>query len=236
MMNKKAVGKTSVLLIIVAFIISVGDPGGKSVGDYIFNRMGISAWSQGMTRLHYPALLALALLLAGFLGIKLAHGRIDPKYFIALIFLSALYPSLFSYAKDFVLSQSKGLQAIEYVKRDSTVKYEVHRGEKVVKFSASVKLINHGKNDFDCFVDLGPSEQFIRDQLKENHNISLREFQYSGSSQFFIINHNSSTIGISFEGYMDEPSQLTGSGSVTAPALILKNDSQQVVFSGDIRD
>lgn len=236
MMNKKVVGKTSVLLIIVAFIISVGDPGGKSVGDYIFNRMGISAWSQGMTRLHYPALLAFALFLAGFLGIKLSYGRINPKYFIVLILLSALYPTLFSYAKGFVLSQSKGLHAIEYVKRDSTVKYEVHKGERVIKFSAGVKLVNHGKNDFNCFIDLGPSEQFLRDKLKENHNISLRGFQYNGSSQFSIVNHTRSAIGISFEGYMDEPSQNTGSGSVTAPALILKNDSQQVVFSGDIRD
>lgn len=56
MNSKRVIGKISISLIIFAFVLCIGEPDGKSIGDYIFNGIGIGAWSNGSTGLHYPAL------------------------------------------------------------------------------------------------------------------------------------------------------------------------------------
>ena len=232
MNSKKVIGNVSISLIILAFILCLGEPDGKSIGDYVFNSVGISAWSNGSTGLHYTALFSLTLFFVGIIGARIYYGSIKPRYVLLVIILLAVYPNVFSTVKGFVKAHSKGLNAIEYVKKDSSIKYSIHDGDKTVKITTSLNLINHGNQTIKFQLDLKPSEQMIKDTFKKNFGIDVTDFKESSQVSCTISPNGHSSISVELEAGIDSNARINASGVINGPGIILKNEEQQIEFTG----
>ncbi len=233
MNRKKALGKVAISLMILAVLLCIGEPDGKSIGDYVFDFIGIGAWSNGSSGLHYTALFAIALFLGGLIGAKIYYGSIKPRYILLVIVLLAVYPNIYSTAKGFVMAYSKGLNAVEYVIKDGNIKYEIRDGDRTVRLNATLNLINHGNKTAEFQVDFKPSEQVIRDTFKKNFDINVTGFKYHDQFGFTVSPHAHALMNVEYEAQIDGKDEINASGVIGRPGIIIKNEEQQIEFAGD---
>ena len=81
--------------ILMCFALVFGTTYGKTgycLGDEVFKSLGLSVWSDGMEGTHYPAVLALILLLIGYVLFMATIKNRDRffKYFLTGIFVAVI--------------------------------------------------------------------------------------------------------------------------------------------------
>lgn len=229
--RRKVCGNISVGLTIVPALLLICNKDEESVGDYIFNWIGIGAWSNGSTGLHYPVLFSLALIIVGFIGVKICYGSIDSRWIIGMLTFLILMPSVITWTQNAVRTFSKGLSAVEYIKKDSVCKFETKQGDEYAYFTANIFLKNNGFKELRFKLDLSPCEQEIRGMLKED-NISVEKFEFDTHHESVMPPEGSEMICVKFKAKLDSKSDTSGSGAINSPDIILYNTEQRILYKG----
>lgn len=181
---KKFKGLIGIGLIIFGLIFGINTYQHQAAGDTILRFLGLPAWSNNAesTGLHYSAILALIIVVAGFI-LAVSHykevPRIRLKLVLGSIAIAVLYP-LFTEQSMFILkSNAKGLEAVEYIKNKSTCEYETMDDQLII--DCSVKINNYGKNTEDVYVypsndggsDLKPEKLSLPPHSQNMYHISF---------------------------------------------------------------
>lgn len=232
MNRNKVLGNISISCIIIAIIFCIGEPDGKSIGYYIFNFIGIPRWSNGNIGLYYPSVFALILLFIGIIGAKIFYVSIKPRYIILVLIIAAVSQNVYMFSKDFVKAHSSGLNAIEYLEKDSNINYKIDSHDKSVKLNTTIYLINHGNKSLEFQVDMKPCEKTIKDIFKEDLEIDVTDIKFNKQQDYTIAPNGNLTIKTECEASIDGFKKSGASGTINGPDIILKNNEQQVEFSG----
>lgn len=232
MNRNKVLGNISIAFIILAIIFCIGEPSGKSIGYYIFNLIGIPTWSNGNVSLYYPTIFALILFAIGIIGARIFYGSIKPRYIILVLIIAALSQNAYVFGKDFVKAHSSGLNAIEYLEKDSSINYKIESHDKNVKLNTTINLINRGNKSLEFQMDLKPCEQTIKDAFKEDLDINVTDIKFNKQQYYTIVPNGNLTIKVECDANIDGFKKSGASGTINGPDIILKNNEQQVEFTG----
>jgi hypothetical protein len=135
-------GIASILLLIFAFLIGVSAPSGFSLGDKLFNLVGLPAWSNGQSGLRYPAILALCLLVIGAIWVGRELGF---KSLLVLIIACALLsPGAVSWSEAIYYKVHSGIWAIDYDPHSSRIDYAGETDNHTLAVSGQLALTNYG--------------------------------------------------------------------------------------------
>ncbi|WP_105980393.1 hypothetical protein [Bacillus paralicheniformis] len=181
---KRFKGVIGIGLIIFGLIFGINTYQHQAAGDTILRFLGLPAWSNNAesTGLHYSAILALIIVVAGFI-LAVSHykevPRIKLKLVLGSIAIAVLYP-LFTEQSMFILkANAKGLEAVEYIKNKSICEYETMDDK--LNIDCSVKINNYGKNTEDVYVypsndgrsDLKPEKLSLPPHSQNVYHISF---------------------------------------------------------------
>lgn len=185
-------------VILLGLFILTGNHVGRSLGDAIFDTLGISPWSRGdRTGFHYPVLLGLLLLIVGFVGTvrhyQLRFPRIRSRIIIGCLLFIFLYPQVAESATFLLLRNADGFRSIHYVKEDSHCSFE-SEGDKVTA-TCSFTIYNYGNVDE---LTITPILSYINGIRWEARTLSIRP-------------HERSSLGALFEGTLSEVTGIRGS-------------------------
>ncbi|WP_027084427.1 hypothetical protein [Cohnella panacarvi] len=186
------------IAILLALFILTGNHVGRSVGEAIFEMLGLSPWSNADgTGFHWPALLGLPMLIVGFVGTvkyyKPRYPRIVSRIVIGYLLFIFLYPQAAERATFLLLHNADGFRSIDYVKEDSHCTFQ--SDEYKVMASCSFTIYNYGNVDEMTIKPILSDEYGIRFEAK---TLPLRE-------------HEKNSFGTQFEGTQNEMTGFRGS-------------------------
>lgn len=206
--------------------------GWKVYWSLYFNLIGIPIWSNGNIGLYYPTIFALILLVIGIAGVKVFYISIKPRYIILVLIIAAIGQNTYVFGKDFVKAHSAGLNAIEYLEKDSNINYKIESHDKIVKLNTTINLTNHSNREIEFQVDTKPCEQTIKDALKEHFDIDVTYIKFNEQQYYTITPNGNLTIKLECDASINGFNKSGASGIINGPDIILKNSQQQVEFTG----
>lgn len=149
-----------VFLICFSIIFSVENVNGFILGDYIFSKIGIPAWSNGYDGLHYTIFVTILLFILGMLGL----GRVKKELNITTLSLIVtffiifqFYQPIFNFTYDKVKGLSGGLSSIEHIRKDSRLKIIEEDG--LINIEGRFKFHNHSDKEQKFFVKVVESNK-----------------------------------------------------------------------------
>lgn len=135
-------GIASILLMIFAFLIGMSAPSGFSLGDKLFNLVGLPAWSNGQSGLRYPAILALCLFVIGAIWVGRELG--GKSLLVLIIACVLLSPGAVSWSEAIYYKAHSGIWAIDYDPRNSQIDYASESDNHTLAVSGQLALTNYG--------------------------------------------------------------------------------------------
>ncbi len=186
------------IAIILALFILTGNHVGRSLGDYIFEQLGISPWSEGeRLGLHRPVLIGLPLLFIGIIGTvkyyKPRYPRIVSRIVIGYLLFIILYPLAAEKATMLLLYNATGFRYIDYAKEQSHCSFHTEEDKAIA--NCSFTIYNYGKVDEITIKPLLSDEYGIRFEAK---TLPIRK-------------HEKNNLGTWFEGTQNEITGFRGS-------------------------
>jgi uncharacterized membrane protein len=142
MMKPSKKGIASILLIIFSFLISYSTPSGFSLGDKLFELVGLPVWSNGQDGFHYPVIPALCLLIIGIVWVVREFG--GWRILVLIILCLLLSHGAVSMSETIYYKAHSGLWAVDYDPENSQIDYASDKDGKTLSVSGQLDLINYG--------------------------------------------------------------------------------------------
>jgi hypothetical protein len=125
---------------IFAFLIGVSTPSGFSLGDKLFNLVGLPAWSNGQVGFYFPWALWLLVLAALWMGRELGGKRL----LVVFILVIMLTPRVVSWSEAIYYKAHSGIWAIDYDPSNSQIDYASESDNHTLAVSGQLALTNYG--------------------------------------------------------------------------------------------
>jgi hypothetical protein len=135
-------GIAPILLMIFAGLIGMSTPSGFSLGDKLFNLVGLPAWSNGQIGLYYPGMLALCLLVIGAIWVGRELG--GKGLLVLIIACGLLLPKAVSLIEVIYYKAHSGIWAIDYDPHSSQIDYASETDNHTLAVSGQLALTNFG--------------------------------------------------------------------------------------------
>jgi hypothetical protein len=135
-------GIAPILLMIFAGLIGQSLPSGFSLGDKLFNLVGLPAWSNGQVGLYYPGILALCLLVIGVIWVGRELG--GKGLLVLIIACVLLLPRAMPLVEEIYYKAHSGIWAIDYDPSSSQIDYVGNKENNTVAVSGQLTLTNYG--------------------------------------------------------------------------------------------
>ncbi|MBO9599377.1 MAG: hypothetical protein J7559_16340 [Cohnella sp.] len=184
--------------ILLALFILTDNHVGRSLGDAIFETVGISPWSEGeRTGVHRPVFIGLPLLFIGMIGTvkfyKPRYPRIVSRLVIGYVLFIILYPQAAERTTMLLLHNTEGFRSIDYVKEESHCSFRSEE-DKVIA-NCSFTMYNYGNEEEITIKPILSDEYGIRFEAR---TLSIRK-------------HEKNNFGTWFEGTQNENTGFHGS-------------------------
>lgn len=229
--KNKALGYLSLGIIILAFIMIYEIDFNRSIGDRFLNGIGLKAWSNGNTGLHYTFFLFISMVVAGYMGVKdylkdecpNIAKRLPVIIVVLLLFTQPVMSSVYEVSK----SYAKGLNAIEYISDGSNGTFKSNEDDKHLRFDCSIALKNHGKEELDFYIKYFPNEHIKEDFVYDEYAVATDD---NGKPKEFILSPKSETVVNAVFEMKQKQGIYNGVGSISHFSIELFNDYQTKEF------
>lgn len=218
-------------IFILAFIMIYETDFSKSFGDKFLDGIGLKAWSNGNTGLHYTFFLFISMVVAGYTGtrhfLKDEYPKIAKRMPVIIILLLLFTQPVMSSVNGVVKSYSKGLNAIEYISDGSKMDFKSNEDDTHLRFDCSINLKNYGQEKLVFYIKYFPNEYIKADYVEDEYAIAVDD---NGKPREFILSPKSETIlNATFE-MKQKQSIHSGVGSISRFSIALFNDHQTKEF------
>ncbi|MDF2985110.1 MAG: hypothetical protein K0R50_620 [Eubacterium sp.] len=164
MKTRKVLGISSFILIILMIVLFVENKHQFLLGDFILAKIGVNAWSNGTTGLHYTAVISILLMVLGIMGVIIFKKDVHEKFGrFALYFLligALIFQPAYSSVYGLVKSNLGGLSSIEYMRKDSHLNFKTDDMNKQILYTGQIKLKNYSSNTNEFHIKLVLNEHF----------------------------------------------------------------------------
>lgn len=176
---------TGFILLTFAFLFKWTFIYSEPVGDRMLGLIGVPAWSNGNSGLHYTGIVSFILLIIGlFLLAKRYSGKMIFLFFLILMILpSDLFANV--YQSNF----AKGIYALEYYEDDSNCQYDTNDSGILVG-QCTLSFVNHSHHPVTFRVSL--------DQKYDNGGFDVMDLINLKGRQLEIDPHEHKTFEMSF--------------------------------------
>lgn len=138
-----------VLFLLISLVFLGVTHRGDVFGDQVFRFLGLPPWSQFDRNegLHYSAIFGIVMLLvSGKLAIRYFRKRYKTKVGRTIVLICILffytYPLVTEQAYYLAHWNQKGLQAVDFLKKDSRCRYQTK--DSAVSMECTIRLVNYG--------------------------------------------------------------------------------------------
>lgn len=187
--RREIAGIISVVLLFWSIILSIETPYNRPVGDIIFEALGLQSWSNGYTGLHYTLIYSILIFIIGFIGVNLflkeKHPRFVKRLPVILIIFLISYPILTSTVVKIIKSNSTGLYAIHYLKKDSEINFETSRDEEFLIVEGSFKFRNYSDKEMKFYIKYLDNEMLLKEISIDKEIVAV--YPDTNEPQLFII-------------------------------------------------
>lgn len=145
-------------LIIFAILFAWVEENDFILGDYIFSKLGLPVWSNGLEGLHYPVVFSLFLIVMALTGFAVYSKEtglgLKRLVFFTLLFGHSLIQPAFSEVYGMVKSFSPGLEAVDYYRSQSSSTFESTYDN--IKISSKLSFVNYSPVAQEVYIKLLP--------------------------------------------------------------------------------
>lgn len=234
MKNKKVLGIAFFITLLVTIFCAVNNPNSICVGDVIFRKLGLKAWTNDTKNLgtHYSSIYLLILAGACYLGVFYNLKTIYPKFtknlpWILLIII-IIYPKVFINTTKAVKSFSNGLDAVYYYRDESNCGYRSYN-DRYLRIQGNLILQNCGDDEIEFGIKVIPSKTLVEEGIFVNKPIVIKD-KISKNERFFILSPGEKQ---NIKVMIDKVERKNLSylrGSLKDPNIILFNNEEEKVF------
>lgn len=186
-----------------------------SMGDILFQAIGLSPWSNGPElRFHYSAVLGILLLVIGIVGTVRQYRHRYPKIFSRLLIGIIIFVYIFPFATEKIMfmvkHNSSGIDSIDYSKKNSSCSYQ--SDDRKAKANCSLTFFNYGKEVEAVIrpvIPVGPYNEI---------NFEPRKVSITPNSKL--------NIGIDFEGQLHDGTSLSGTSQGVSIELVVDGEKR----------
>jgi len=225
------VPKVSYGLIIFAILFVWVQENDFILGDYIFGKLGLPVWSNGLEGIHYPVVFSLFLIVMALIGFMVYSKETSPGLkklaFFTLFFGHLLIQPAFSEVYGMVKSFSPGLEAIDYYRSQSTSTFESTYDNKFLKINSKLSFVNYSQVSQEVYVKLLPDK--YPERLTNDDNIIATDGESLKPKKFILHPKSQTTVNASFIAKPKED-LMNASGSFNGTDVIIYNDNQVEKF------
>ena len=228
---EKNVPKVSYGLIIFAVMFVWVQENDFILGDYIFSKLGLPVWSNGLEGVHYPVVFSLFLVVMALIGFMVYSKETDPRLkrlvFFTLFFGHIIIQPAFSEVYGMVKSFSHGLEAVDYYRSQSSNTFESTYDNRFLKINSKLSFVNYSQVAQEVYIKLLPDR--YPDRLTNDRNIVATDGK-SMKPKKFILHPKSQTMVNAV--FMVKPKEdlINASGSFNGGDVIIFNDNQSEKF------
>ena len=230
---RKVLGISSFILIILMIVLFVENKHQFLLGDFILAKIGVKAWSNGTTGLHYTAVFSILLTLLGITGVVIFKKDVHEKFgrFVLYFLLigALIFQPAYSSVYGFVKSNLGGLAAIEYLRKDSHLNFKTDDMNKQILCTGQIKLKNYSSKTNEFHIKLVLNEHFYDlVDASEGKSITISD-EFNKPVKFTLEPKAEVILTPEFSVRQNDKFQ-NGGGSINMFDIILYNDKEEEKF------
>ena len=217
MVRDSKLGIVSTSMMVFAVILGASNRSGVSLGDTVFNAVGIPSWSNGYSGFHFTLLLSLILFILGVVDARKVFSR---KKLVILIFVCLiLVPPITLQGRICLLRLQSGLKTVEYNMNPSHLDFSSTEDRKL-NINGTLILTNYGKTPITFGIKLPNTERTQRFGI--SREIDLKGIEKSGTLE----HRAGERKEIEILTVLSESVDYNGKGVMNGPDLLLFNQSE----------
>jgi hypothetical protein len=206
MTKKKILGAIWFILILFSISFVYSTPNSSAWGDELLRKVGLRAWSKGSEGLHYTVIAALIIIILAYNRVIYYLKDIYPKFtrrlIAILIIFFIIYPGIYLNIHKVILAHSKGLNAIEYYRKESSIQFK-NEEDNYIKLDGQIQFENMGDQLVKFNVKLIP-DNFFRKDFYDKEYITVTKPDTEEIEEFIVYPHTKQIVPISFKVKTDK--------------------------------
>lgn len=231
MIKKKVLGAIWFILILFSISLVYSTSNSSAWGDELLRKAGLRAWSKGTEGLHYTVIAALIIIILAYSRViyylKDIYPKVTRRLPVILIIFFMIYPGIYLNIHKAILAHSKGLNAIEYYRKESSLKF-YNEEDKYIKLVGQIEFENMDNELVKFNVKLIPDSFFLKD-FYDKEFITATKSDTGEIEEFIVYPHTKQIMPISFKVKADK-SFSNLNGRMTDLNIIIFDKDKEKVF------